>query len=368
MTKTFLLFCLLLPAVSSSFAQARFVIADQDAAGPGGSDMRALMVFLQSPKVDLLGITVVAGDTWRDEEVAHALRLLELLGRTDVKVYPGATHPLWRTREWTQAAERTFGKAAWLGAWRAGNEEKRFDQLPPLREGFPTTRPESEDAAHFMIRMVHAHPHQVTIFGGGPLTNIALAISLDPDFADLAQELVVMGGSIAPHTQEKEWVNWPRHEFNFWFDPEAASIVLHAAWHKITQTSIDISLETRIDPEILDGVLASHSAAAEYLRKYVQRPVSGVGQFAWDELAAVAWLEPEVIAGERYVYEDVDTDHGPGYGDTLTWSDDDKPELPLQKVHIQMTANLKRLQMELIKLFSADTPHTRNALLPATVR
>ena len=63
-------------------AQTRYAIADQDATGPGGSDMRALMVFLQAPEVKLLGITVVVGDGWRDEEVAHALRLLEILGRT----------------------------------------------------------------------------------------------------------------------------------------------------------------------------------------------------------------------------------------------------------------------------------------------
>jgi purine nucleosidase len=99
-------------------AEPHMVIADQDAMGPGGSDMRALMVFLQSPDVNLLGITVVIGDGWRDEEVAHALRLLELLGRTDIRVYPGATHPLWRTREWTRLASQMYGKAVWEGAWR----------------------------------------------------------------------------------------------------------------------------------------------------------------------------------------------------------------------------------------------------------
>ncbi|MDQ1470672.1 MAG: hypothetical protein QOJ99_2152 [Bryobacterales bacterium] len=348
--------CILLGTLQ---AQTRYVIADQDSAGPGGSDMRALMVFLQAPEVELLGITVVTGDGWRDEEMAHALRLLEILGRSDVRVYPGATHPLWRTREWTSLASRMYGKAAWLGAWREGSQDRSFDKLAPLKEGNPTTKPAEEDATHFMIRMVHAHPHQVTIYGAGPLTNIALAIELDPQFAELAQELVIMGGSIAPHTQEKEWVNTPRHEFNFWFDPEAASVVLRAPWHKITQTTIDISLQTRIDPEILDGVLASHSAAAEYLRKYVQRPVSGIGQFAWDELAAVAWLHPDIIRSERYVYVDVSTDHSSNYGDTLTWSDEDKPEIPLRKVHVQMDADLPKLREALVRLFAAPTPRAR---------
>jgi purine nucleosidase len=357
------LFGIFFLVLACSQAQARYVIADQDAAGPGGSDMRALMVFLQSPEVDLLGITTVVGDAWRDEETAHALRLLELLGRTDVPVVPGATHPLWRTPEWTRLASRTHGKATWQGAWRDGNPERTSENLAPLREGNPTTKPLDEDAAHFMIRMVHAHPHEITVYGGGPLTNIALAIELDPHFADLAQELVIMGGSIVPQTQEKEWVNSPRHEFNFWFDPEAASVVLRAPWHKITQTTIDISLQTRIDPEILDGVLASHSAAAEYLRKYVQRPVKGIGQFAWDELAAAAWLEPGIIKSERYVYVDVNTDHGANYGDTLTWADEDKPEIPLQKVHVQMELDNSKLRDVLVRLFSAPTPHA-HALAP----
>jgi inosine-uridine nucleoside N-ribohydrolase len=258
--------------------------------------MRALMVFLQSPKVELLGITVAVGDAWRDEETAHALRLVELLGRRDVPVVAGASHPLWRTRDWTKLSERTYGMAVWEGAWREGNPERTFANLAPLREGNPATKPLDEDAAHFMIRMVHAHPHQVTIYGGGPLTNIALAVTLDPEFADLAQELVIMGGSVVPQTQEEEWVNAPRHEFNFWFDPEAASIVLPAPWHKITETTIDISLQTRIDPEIMDGVLASHSAAAEYLRRYVQRPVQGIGQFAWDDLPLLPGWSPRSFA------------------------------------------------------------------------
>ena len=80
--------CALVATACSAPAAAqeqRYVIADQDASGPGGSDMMSLLVFLQSPKVNLLGITVVTGDSWRDPEVAHALRLLEIVGRTDVK-------------------------------------------------------------------------------------------------------------------------------------------------------------------------------------------------------------------------------------------------------------------------------------------
>jgi inosine-uridine nucleoside N-ribohydrolase len=112
--------------------------------------------------------------------------------------------------------------------------------VPPLKEGTPAIKAADEDAAHFLIRMLHKYPHQVTIYEGGPMTNLALAISLDPEFAELAEELVFMGGSLNPETSDPEFVSNPRHEFNFWFDPEAAEIVLRAHWRKITCTPTHI--------------------------------------------------------------------------------------------------------------------------------
>ena len=74
-------------------------------------------------------------------------------------------------------------------------------ELPRLVEGEPTLKPSSEDAAHFLIRQVHAHPHEVTIYAAGPLTNIALAVSIDPQFAALTQGIVIMGGSLSPQDE-----------------------------------------------------------------------------------------------------------------------------------------------------------------------
>src|SRR5215471_12080473 len=89
----------LLLASSLLSAQARRrVIIDQDCSGPGGSNLQTLLVLLQSPDVEVLGITVVSGDQWRDVELAHTLRLLEIIGRTDVPVVRGAEFPLVRTR------------------------------------------------------------------------------------------------------------------------------------------------------------------------------------------------------------------------------------------------------------------------------
>ena len=82
------------------------------------------------------------------------------------------------------------------------------------------------------------------------MTNLALAISIDPQFPELAEQLVFMGGSLSPQTDDPEFVNNPRHEFNFWFDPEAAQIVLRAPWKKIVCTPTDISIKTRLTPAI----------------------------------------------------------------------------------------------------------------------
>src|SRR5271167_3800238 len=111
---------LLLVLVSPAFAQKRLVLIDQDGSGPGGSNQMAMMVFLQSPNVDVLGITMVTGNAWRDEETQHTLRMLEIIGRTDVPVVPGAVFPLVRNEQETRLETAIYGKVTWLGAWGQG--------------------------------------------------------------------------------------------------------------------------------------------------------------------------------------------------------------------------------------------------------
>src|SRR6202522_3567518 len=103
--------------VPMAVAEKRLVLIDQDSSGPGGSNQMAMMVLLQSPNVQVLGITVVTGNAWRDEEVQHALRMLELIGRSDVPVVPGAVFPLVRTQQGPRLATPLVGKVGWLGAW-----------------------------------------------------------------------------------------------------------------------------------------------------------------------------------------------------------------------------------------------------------
>src|SRR6202453_3136493 len=108
----------LLRVGSAAWSQPRRkTIINAASSGPGGSNMQTLALSIQSPQVEVLGITVVSGDQWRDEEVAHTLRLLEIMGRTDIPVMSGAAFPLVRTRQEALQWQERAGKVAYAGAW-----------------------------------------------------------------------------------------------------------------------------------------------------------------------------------------------------------------------------------------------------------
>jgi purine nucleosidase len=324
-----------------------------------------MLALLQSPQVDVLGITIVTGNAWRDEQVQHTLRMLELVGRTDVPVVPGAVFPLVRTQEETRLAVPVHGTPVWLGAWGrkaadvaspAGSVLTEGQvhgpwEIPPLLEGAPQTKALAEDAAHFLIRQVRAHPGQVTIYAAGPLTNIALAISIDPRFAELTKGIVVMGSSLNPQTDDPEFATSPRHEFNFWFDPEAARIVLRAKWPRIDVTTVDVSIKAMFTQEMFDAIARSTNPAAHYIATYAKERY-----YLWDELAACAWLDPTIITKVRQVYMDVDLSHGPSYGHTLTWADQLKPMTGVQLVHAQVDVDLAKFTKMFVDLMTAPTP------------
>lgn len=349
-------FLLILATAGVRAQSRRYVVVDQDAMGPAGTDMNSILLFLQSPDVQVLGISVVTGDGWRDEEVAHTLRLLELMGRTDVPVIPGRTQPMLRTKEWTALWEQMYGRVSYQGAWTMPRSAHAPDFVPTLPEGAPSIRPDREDVAHFLSRMVHKYPHHVTIYAAGPMTDIAAAILYDPQFASLAQELVIMGGSIDPRTSDPEYLDDPHHEFNLWFDPEAASITLHAAWPRITATTVDVSVETDLTKEMLAELAASPEPAAQYIARYTTRR----HEYLWDELAAAAWLDPGLITRERFVYMDVSLDKGISYGDTEVWTDKDKPAITLQKVHAQMDVDWPKFREMFLDLMRSPTPGAKD--------
>jgi purine nucleosidase len=325
----------------------RKIIIDEDCSGPGGSNLQTVAMLLQARDVDVLGVTIVSGDQWRDEETEHTLRLLEIMGRTEVPVMKGAAFPLLRTRDEARLWQERYGKVAYAGAW----DDRWWHEpsvVPAPAEGKPKLKPAEEDAAHFLLRMVRQYPGEVTIYEGGPMTNLAQAISIDPAFPELARELVFMGGSLNPNSDYAEFATNPRHEFNFWFDPEAAAIVLRAPWKKIVCTPVDISIKTLLTRDMVARIDAGGTPLAHYVARYFQ-PGNG-NDFMWDELAAAAWIDPAVITKTESRYMSVDIDRGAGYGNTLIWTDEDRPKLSTQRVEIQTDLDKGKLDEMFVRL------------------
>ena len=350
---TFLMPVFLFISVVCSAQPRRKIIINEDCSGPGGSNMQTLLLLIQSPQVEVLGITVVSGNQWLDEEVAHTLRLLELIGRTDIPVVPGAEFPLIRTRREAQQWQQRYGKVGFAGAW----DDRWWHEasvVPPLPEGVPTTKPADEDAPHFLIRMVHKYPHEVTIYEGGPMTNLALAISFDPQLPKLAQELIFMGGSIAPPSDNPEFASNPRHEFNFWFDPDAAAIVLRAPWKKIVCTPTDISLKTHMAAAMVKQIEVAGTPVSRYIAKFAM--LTSGSDIMWDELAAAAWIDPSIITKTETRYMSVDLDRGAGYGNTLTWATNDAFEPATQRVEIQFDLDTDKFYRMFVGLMTAPPP------------
>jgi purine nucleosidase len=337
-------------AFPAAAQEKRKVIIDQDAAGPGGTDMQAILTLIQSRHTDVLGITVLTGDAWRDEEVQHTLRLMEIIGRTDIPVVPGAVTPLVNSKEFIARWETLYGKLIYQGAWNMGKPLHGPTEIPPMPEGAPQTKAAEEDAAHFMVRMVHQYPHQVTIYAAGPMTDLALALIIDPQFAALSKELILMGGSISPVTDDPEFKYTPRHEFNFWFDPEASHRVFHSKWPRIVVTTVDISITTKMTQALIDEIGKGKSAAARYTVKYAQPNT------LWDELAAAAWLDPSIITRSGQLYMDVSTDPGASYGQTLVWEPGNQPGLGEQLVEVQQDLDREKFYQLFSSLLAGPTP------------
>jgi purine nucleosidase len=297
---------LLLVVADSAVAQRRKVIVDQDARGPATTDIQSILVFLQSPEVDVLGITLTSGDQWVTEETLHTLRVVEIAGRTDVPVVPGAKYSLLHTTEEAQWWESQYGQFRRPYSLRL----RPPDAIPELPEGKPTTKPLEEHAANFIVRMVRKYPNEVTVWAGGPLTNVALALKLDPEIASLAKELVLMGSGFDVTDGGLQQGN-SRREFNWWWDPEAVRIALSAPWKKITITPIDISVKTRLSDDIKAEIAKADTPVARYLTQFSR------GSYMWDEISAIAFLDPSIMTRSQELYVNIDIDHGPSYGQTI---------------------------------------------------
>jgi len=316
------------------------VIEDNDFLGPGGSDIQATIPLLADPNIKLLGFTVAAGDDWENAESAHLRRFLEIAHHTDVPVADGATLPLINSVELMRLREQQYGTIPWKGAWgglgsitNVPDTQPRIGAMP---DGTPKLQPIQESAALFLIRQVHAHPHQVTIVAAGPLTNLALAIRIDPTFASTARQLVFMGGLLDANLTSVTGNADFASDFNMIFDPEAAHIVLTANWPEITSVG-NVSNDILMTHAYMDRVAAKNTPVTAYMKKfYAPLPL-------WDELTAAIAADPTLITKSVTAYEDVEIAHGINYGHAYVWPESTAPKkMGVRKVHIVQAVDAKR--------------------------
>jgi len=336
--------------------EKRKVIIDDDGFGV------MHLALLGSDEVEVLGLTTVSGNTWANRVTAYNLRGIEAAGRPDVPVVPGALFPLVNTEKETERWEALYGRLTWKGAWMREWVEDTAQSLPvyygphdpvDIPWGKPALKPRDEIAANFMIRMVRAYPGEVTIMAAGPMTNLALAQRLDPEFANLARGLVYMGGSFNPRQAldnpiaadfAREFANSPRREFNIRFDPEAAKIVSRSPWRAITVVPVDPSTATQLTAELLERLAAvSPPSLAELLGTWEP------GFPLWDEIAAAVWLDPSVVTKQESLFVDYSTAPGAAYGDTLSWRPHYEPGLGEQLAEVVLEVDREAVEALLVE-------------------
>ena len=206
----------------------RSIVIDTD---PGIDDAMAIAVALASPELDVVALTTTFGNHHVEVTTANAVRILDVLGRPDIPVVAGAPRPL--TREGHGPATSVHGQDG-LGD---------VDLPPPSRE-VDTAR----HAASHIVDLLRSRPGEITLVPIGPLTNLALALRLDPGIAELAAGVVVMGGAVRSPGNVT-----PVAEANIWNDPEAADIVLGAAW-PVTLLGLDVTRHLAADRTWLDSL------------------------------------------------------------------------------------------------------------------
>ena len=195
------------------------ILIDTD---PGHDDACALLLAARAPELQLLAVTVVAGNQTLAKTALNARRVLTLAERLDVPVAAGMAAPLTRP---LAVAAHVHGESG----------------LDGYDFGLPRVALQPEHGVDLMIRTIRASTEPVTLVPLGPLTNVALALWRDPAIAGKLARIVLMGG--AAHLGNVT----PAAEFNIHTDPEAAQIVFNAGV-PITMVGLDATLRTRIRP------------------------------------------------------------------------------------------------------------------------
>lgn len=214
------------------------IIIDTDpgigALGADIDDGLAIVMALNSPELQTLGLTIVNGNVSCEQGTINALNLLKVMERTDIPVYKGADRPL--------VGDMTFVREVFDEILRRVGWDKPIP-LPANK----ALQPQPQHAVDFIIEQVKANPGEVTIICIGPLTNLALAIRKAPELSKMIKETIIMGGG---WTQPLDCIT-PVAEFNMFCDPEAAKIVLHSGI-PLYMTGYEMSKRTQLHPYHLD--------------------------------------------------------------------------------------------------------------------
>lgn len=195
------------------------IILDMDT---GIDDALAIIYALKSPVLEVLGITTCFGNGDVKTTTRNTLLMVELLGRT-VPVYVGARDPL--VGHYSPTAEAFHGPNG-LG----GTKHHRTRR-----------EPESESAVDYLRQTIKSQPGEITVVTTGRLTNLAAALTANPDLAPLLKRVVLMGGAAFVGGNVT-----PVSEANIWGDPEAASIVFHSGV-ELVMVGLDVTMQVLIE-------------------------------------------------------------------------------------------------------------------------
>jgi len=272
----------------------RPIILDCD---PGHDDALAIALALASPALQVLGITTVAGNAPLTKTTRNALRVLALLGRTDVPVAPGAERPLVR-EPWVPV--EFHGESGLDGA-----------DLPE-----PAAATVPERAVELTARLIRGAAEPVTLVATGPLTNVALFLRGFPDLAGRVAAISVMGGSLG------EGNTTASAEFNIWQDPEAAAIVFQSGI-PILLSTLDVTHQALVLPPDVARFEALGTRTgmvfADLMRFFA---VHHRDRYGWNgppvhDAVAVARLVAPELFGTRSLRVDVETGDGLTRGRTV---------------------------------------------------
>jgi inosine-uridine nucleoside N-ribohydrolase len=281
----------------------------------------AMMMLANSEEIDLLGVVTVSGNVWVAEATSYALRQLEIMDRPDIPVYAGTRHPLRPGRYETMKTERDlFGQLGWMGAFNRPEPTSYLDLAPDKVPygGYPKRAPQGQHGVQFIIDAIKANPGEVTIVAIGPLTNIALAIRLEPEIVRLAKRIVYMGGAFdVPGNMT------PAAEMNWWFDPEAAKMSIRAPFADQLIVGLDVCNKYLFDQALFDRITAIKNPITLFFKdKYGPdfQTNADYTRLVWDTISAAVVIDPTLITQEETRWVDVNAEYTLDYGRSLSYT------------------------------------------------